>query len=132
MDQRALAMSLEEIRDMARNNPTHPFPYPDVRKLVAMDQERYEDLIVDLDMFFSDVAGFSSWGKGMLRWTHSKLLGARGTLEKPFFLRHPKYEPLAQLIDKTNVPALHAKMDFYEHLRSLLLVAITQALSMNP
>ena len=124
-----LLTSLEEIREMARRNPTHPFPYSDVRKLIAVDQKQYENLIVDLDLFFSDVAGFSSWGKGMLQWSHSRLQAARSQLEKPFFLKHPQYEPLARLIGETNLPALEAKMDFYEHLRILLLAAVTQALS---
>jgi hypothetical protein len=131
MDDRDLEMSLEEIREMARKNPTHPFPYPDIRKLVALDQERYDNLIGHLDMFFSEIAGLSSWGKGILRWPHSRLKEARSKLEKPFFVRHPQYSSLLPLVNQTNVPTLHAKLEFYEQLRKLLLVAVSQSLSRN-
>jgi len=98
-----------------------PFPYSGARKLRHDDGGIYEGLIPDLDLFASQIAGYCSWGKGILKWSEEKVDEAERTIGKSFFDKHPKYKPLEPLITEENTPDLHAWLTLQERIRSRLL-----------
>jgi hypothetical protein len=106
-----------------------PFPYADCRKLRREGGDRYEGLIPDLDMYFSDIAGYCSWGKRILKWPKEKVLEVRERLSKSFFEKHPQYKPLEAMITESNTPSLYTRLIACEKLRLKLLEILTRLLT---
>jgi YxiJ-like protein len=115
----AILRRLEEKRQ-------HPFPYDGCRKILRESDNRYENLIPDLDIYFSDIAGYCSWGKKILDWPKEKIQEAKERLEEDFFEKYPKYKPLEPMLTETNVPDLHAELALYETMRTKLLQLLTR------
>jgi hypothetical protein len=106
-----------------------PFPYADCRKLRRESGDRYEGLIPDLDMYFSDIAGYCSWGKRILKWPKEKILEVRERLSKPFFEKYPQYKLLEVMITESNTPHLYTKLKACEKLRLTLIEILNRLLS---
>jgi hypothetical protein len=103
-----------------------PFPYSDCRKLIGKEVKRYEDLTADLNMYFSTIAGYCSWGKRILKWSNDQVKEAEARLEKTFFEKYPQYGALKHLITEANTPDLYKEMTVYESMRALLLSVFSQ------
>jgi uncharacterized protein YecE (DUF72 family) len=98
-----------------------PFPYEGCRRAKAQDREGvFENLIPDLDLYFSDIAGYRSSGKRILRWSEEKLDEARQRLARTFFDRHPIYVSL-QSLRREDAPDLFERMHETERARVVLL-----------
>ena len=124
-----LSASAAELRRVCKEDLSRPFPYQDCRRVLAAANLSGDDLIPELDLYFSDVAGYCSWGKRLLRFSRSELLTARATLERSFFEKHPEYLPLAALINETDTPTLFADLKLHDELRGKLLALIATLLA---
>ncbi|HKO62976.1 MAG TPA: YxiJ family protein [Pyrinomonadaceae bacterium] len=112
---------LEEALRLVREDYRDPFPYADSRQLTVLDPERYENFITHLDLYFSEIAGYCSWGKGILKWPKQKVEEAEKKLSSSFFERYPGYQAIELLIDDTNTPTLCRKLRLYDRIRTTLL-----------
>lgn len=102
------------------------FPYADCRRLLREDERRYKDLIPDLDMYFSNIAGYCSWGGRISKWSKEKIRDVQERISKPFFQKHPQYKPLEPLITEISTPDLYARLVLLEKLRAELLELLSQ------
>lgn len=118
-----------ELRRICKEDLAKPFPYPDCRLVYAKGGKLADGLIPSLDLYFSDVAGYCSWGKRLLRFSQSELLAARATLTRSFFEKHPEYLPLKALINETETPTLFADLKLHDELRGRLLALIAALLA---
>lgn len=91
-----------------------PFPYEGLRQLLGEAEATYDGLIPDLDMYFSTIAGYCSWGSRLLKWDNEKVDQVIANLESGFFEKHPRYKPLESIITQ---PDLVAKLNIYETMR---------------
>lgn len=98
-----------------------PFPYDDCRVLLDGLGDDYEGFIPDLDVWCSSIAGYSSWGKRIVRWPEQKLRKARGLMSVGFFEEHPEYATLGRHITSETTPDLFDELRLYEGLRLRLL-----------
>lgn len=98
-----------------------PFPYDGCRKVKALDREGvFKNLIPDLDLYFSEVAGYRSSGKRMLRWPDEKLQAAHRCLSRSLFERYPMYNSL-QSLRREEAPDLYDCIRETERARVVLL-----------
>jgi hypothetical protein len=110
-----------ELRRLYESELCTPFPYSDASKLRREGGELYEGFIPDLDMHFSDIAGYCSWGGKILRWPKEKIDEARERLSRSFFERFPKYDSLQVVINELDTPALYKELQLHERMRRKLL-----------
>lgn len=97
------------------------FPYDGSRHLLQEVGGSYEDLIPDLDMYFSTIAGYCSWGERILKWPPEKIVEAQNRIAVSFFEKHPQYKPFEVAITESETPDLFAQMASYERMRTRLL-----------
>lgn len=122
------------FRRILEEELSKPFPYDDCRRVLAKagelaDGEIADGLIPDLDLYFSDIAGYCSYGKRLLSLPQNELTAARATLETSFFEQHPEYRVLASWINETETPVLFADLNRHEEVRVRLLELISYLLS---
>jgi hypothetical protein len=103
-----------------------PFPYAGCRKLYALVGEEAKDLIPDLDLYFSDLAGYCSRGSRVVKMSAREISHARKTASKSFFEVHPKYDSLRVFITEAGTPDLFRCLDLYKQLRVTLLEILDQ------
>jgi hypothetical protein len=97
------------------------FPYEGSRNLLREGGGSYEGLIPDLDVYFSTIAGYCSWGEKILKWPQEKIVEAQNRIAASFFEKHPQYKPLEVAITETKTPDLFAQMVSHEKMRTRLL-----------
>lgn len=97
-----------------------PFPYEGCRWLRREFAGELENLISDLDMWLSAIAGFSSGGQRLLNLPEDKVLSARGIMSLSFFDKHPEYAWLERHITESDTPDLYEKINLYEGMRRTL------------
>ena len=78
-----------EVEDRFNKGIHGPFPYDDCRTLLRVNPQKYEDLIPALDLFFSTVAGYGSWGSKLLQWSPGQIHKATENLADNFFEKNP-------------------------------------------
>jgi hypothetical protein len=98
-----------------------PFPYQGCRKVLGKEKSPLDDLIPDLDLFFSDIAGYCSWGHRIVNWTPEEMRNAYTKMSRSFFEIHPKYNSIRSSISESEVPDLHQAMMRYDSMRKALL-----------
>lgn len=108
----------ERLAALYRQRDQGPFPYEDIRKLVQKAGTHHEGLIPDLDLYFSTIVGYCSWGKRILNWDADKRHRALTYAKRGFFERHPEYKSLLPLIRESN---LSKQLDDTEEMRTALL-----------
>ena len=121
-----LIAQTERLTSIYREIARSSFPYDEVRKLLREHGTSSDELIPDLDLYFSTLAGYCSWGKRLLMWDDEKVQEARAYVALGFFDRHPEYEWLGPLIRRSN---LIKQLGTYDELRKglfTLLVALEQ------
>ena len=128
MNEYNLAESVE-IGRIYQEKLMAPFPYADCRHVRAQAGEQTEGLIPDLDLYFSDVAGYCSRGKRFLRLSKDELLAARKILARSFFEKHSEYLSLSAFINETDTPTLFADLKLHDELRVRLLAIISTLLT---
>jgi hypothetical protein len=97
------------------------FPYADCRWLASHEGQPVEDLIPELDMYFSNIAGYSSSASRLGERPASVLRKARKTLALNFFETYPSCERYSGLITSEKTPKLYEQMRIAEQLRLELL-----------
>ncbi|MGH9854253.1 MAG: YxiJ family protein [Blastocatellia bacterium] len=117
-----------ELRRVFKEDLSRPFPYQDCRKVFAEAGDHDEGFIPDLDLYWSDLAGYCSWGKGILGWPEEKLSEVKRNLEKSFLDRHPQHQKLVSLVTENQTPDLYGQMAQYEDIRATLLQLISELL----
>jgi hypothetical protein len=106
-----------KILDLYRSDCS-PFPYEGCRRLRReFADANLEDLIPHLDLWFSDVSGFASRGKSLLRLTPDQLSAARGMMSLVFYDKHPEYAWLDRHIGARNTPDLFDSLTLAEQMR---------------
>lgn len=116
---------LAELDAMGKSE-VRPFPYEDCRSLQREDP-RYAALIPDLDSYFSELAGYRSWGRRILAWPESKVEDVRRRLEMPFGERFAAYRDLQA--SSAEVSELRKALETAERTRTLLLALLDQVQS---
>jgi len=98
-----------------------PFPYAGCRKLYALVGEEAKDLIPDLDLYFSALAGYCSRGSRIVKMSAREISHAKKTANKSFFEMYPKYNSLGVFITEAGTPDLFRRLDLYKQMRVTLL-----------
>lgn len=117
---------LEILQSLYKTDLLNPFPYDDCRKLLAENAEGFEDLIPCLDLYFSEIAGFCSWGNRSLSWTDEKIKEIQQRLRQPFFTKFRKFKALKPFINEENTPKLYSQLLIHELMRLTLLDILSE------
>ncbi len=107
-----LIKELRELRMMDRN---YPFPYEGCGKIYEATGKRFKDLVPDLNTYFMDICGYSSWDYKIPKWSSEKAREVKKWMIKSFFEKHPMYHPIESLITEDNTPDLHRQFVIYEN-----------------
>jgi hypothetical protein len=102
----------------------HPFPYRGCRRLLKTTSQRtrrYEDLIPELDVYWSTLAGYCRGGRRIRRCSRETLLAAQAYASRSFFEAVPHYQRLERRITRRFVPDLYADLCHYDQMRHTLL-----------
>ena len=113
-----LAAEAEHLRARYQQSCQGPFPYEAVRTAVRKAGTSYDGLIPSLDLYFSTIVGYCSWGKQMLNWDSEKRKAAFTYASRSFFDRHPEYESLRPFIGDSD---LSTRLENIEEMRITLL-----------
>ena len=111
----------ETLGRLFEDDKKKPFPYEDCRKISVLGRVKPGDLIPDLDLYFSKLAGYCSWDGRILKWPHEKVAYVRKDISKSFFEKHPEYQPLRETITETVAPDLFSDLALHEEMRQTLL-----------
>ncbi len=112
---------VNELRRLYEEEDRGPFPYDDCRYLLQNNDERFEDLIPDLDTYFWGIARCCSSPWKLLKLSKEQLREIQGSLTTTFFEEYPQYRLLERQIDEVNTPDLHENLALYEKMRVMLL-----------
>jgi hypothetical protein len=108
---------LEELKTITESDVA-PFPYEGCRKLQQFAPEISGEIIPDLDVYLSELAGYRSWGKRILGWPDEKIENVQRRLQQSFLDRYPAYARLeAQIAAADDV---RRKLEIAEQTRSVL------------
>jgi len=98
-----------------------PFPYKDCYALQKREDNPCADFIPELDMCFSDIAGYCDSASRLGDRPTDELRRAKKTLAKSFFERFPSLARLESLITAEQTPRLFELMELSEKARLALL-----------
>lgn len=104
--------------DILSESDVRPFPYEACR-LLQRDDRRYATLIPDLDSYFSELAGYRSWGRRILGWPDEKIEHVRRWLERSFNERFPVYRHMQ--VSSADRSVLREALEIAERTRTVLL-----------
>jgi hypothetical protein len=107
--------------DALEKSDRGPFPYKGCRWLRAAVQGDYHDLIPCLDIYLSEVAGYRSWGKKILRWPDEKIAAVEARLGQSFFERFPAYSDLQSVLGSPEASDVSEALDNADQTRVMLL-----------
>jgi hypothetical protein len=116
-----LVAQAERLATLYKRSSESAFPYEKVRNLLQKAGVSSTSLIPDLDLYFSTLAGYCSWGKRLLTWDDEKVKKAKAYTTQGFFERHPEYSSLLPLIEKSD---LYHELEIYEEMRTALLALL--------
>ena len=97
-----------------------PFPYEGCRWLQGVLGERGHDLVPDLDEYLSEVAGYRSWGKKILKWSDEKITAIQARLTQSFFDRFPRYADLKPTLVSSQACDVRSALHSADQTRALL------------
>lgn len=109
------------LEELYKSSFKGPFPYRDCFFLADQLGLAREDLIPELDLFFAQIAGYSSSASSLAKRKPSELATARSVLSKQFFQRFPQLEVYESHINQIETPDLFRYMLVAEELRIGLL-----------
>jgi hypothetical protein len=121
MSNKSVKELIQDLQAHYREASNIRFPYEGSRNLLRQAAGNYEGLVPDLDMYFSTIAGYCSWGEKILNWPQEKILEAQNRIAVTFFAKHPQYKPLEAAITESDTPDLFAVMASHEKMRRSLL-----------
>lgn len=117
-----LISTAEQLTALYKQSAQGRFPYDDIRNLFRKAGTSYEGLVPDLDLYFSSIAGYCSWGKRILNWDTERRQKALTYASRSFFDRHPEYKSLMPFIEQSE---LSKQLDNIEEMRTTLLRVLT-------
>jgi len=127
MDRELIEAKLEEIRELSAE-AVAPFPYADCRLVTQGAEETITDLITDLDLWMSKIAGYGSRGRRLMRLSRAELRQIRDAVSLSFIEEHPQYVKLTLWLSQEGTPALSEDLDNYERIRLALSAVIDEML----
>jgi hypothetical protein len=116
------------IEHRFRSRPSKPFPYNDVELLIRSHRAA-KTIVVDLDIFFSAIAGYADSARALSVCDNKKLLKARRDVSRSFFELFPSNKPCQESITEESTPDLHAELRLAEELRGDLLLLLDRVLA---
>lgn len=114
-------MTGKQIEDLYNSQFLGPFPYEDCKRLAAAAKTPTGDLIPELDMYFSNIAGYSSSASRLMTRPESDLKRAKNSLASDLFETYPPLEHCRGFITSERTPGLYQKMQVAEELRLALM-----------
>jgi hypothetical protein len=111
--------------DALRKRDAGPFPYEGCRWLQAAARERHDGLIPDLDVYLSEVAGYRSWGKKILKWSDEKIAAVEQRLGQSFFERFPNHAALQPLVTSPKASDVRRALHNVDQTREVLIQLLT-------
>ncbi|MGI8885080.1 MAG: hypothetical protein ACR2IA_12635 [Pyrinomonadaceae bacterium] len=114
---------LKILQKLYRGDLLYPFPHSDCRKILS---EKDRDFIPCLDIYFSDIAGYCSWGKKILLWSYKEIAEAKNKLQNSFFQRFPAYSEVSLKINSKNTPQLYNQILIYDLMRLTLIDILSE------
>lgn len=112
--------SIDRLIEKLQQKDHYPFPSGDCRKLIP-DEGHRRNFVTALDLYFTDIAGYASWGIRIAKWSNNDIEKAGTRLQKSFFEQYPEFCELESLVTETNTPELSRVLGAYESIRELLL-----------
>ncbi len=110
-------LRVEEIIDFYWGVLHKPFPYEECRFLVQSDKDRFHDLVLDLDLYGSFIAGYSLSASKLGERAPRELSLAIVRLRQSFFEEHPEYSYLIPLVTEEGMPVLYLQLKTWEEIR---------------
>ena len=117
---------LKILQELYKTDFLRPFPIKDCRTLISENDENLSDFIPGLDVYFSDVAGYCSWGKRIETWSFEKVIETKEILRKGFFKRFPQFSKLESKITENKTPNLHSQMLITDLIRLTLFDVLSE------
>ena len=117
---------LKILQELYRGGLLYPFPHQDCRKIVSENEDDFEGFIPSLDIYFSDIAGFCSYGNRIKSWSMEEVEDAENQLNKSFFYRFPKFSELKIRINSKETPMLHNQLLIYDLMRLTLVDVLSE------
>ncbi len=111
----------EELKEMAKLQQSHPFPYADCRKIHDMSGNRDESFIPDLDTYFYDLWSVCHGINHLLRRPFSEIEAARQYFTVPLPERYVRYKPLFVLASQESTPDLYHRLEECARMKQKLL-----------
>jgi len=102
------------------------FPHRDCDKLYDQVGKQAQDLVPDLDLYTTYIAGYCSRGNRLVRLKGQELVDAKKTASKSFFEEYPQYASLKPLVTESFTPDLIRYLNSYEEMRVVLLKILDQ------
>lgn len=116
-----LEEKLKILGKLYKSEFLHPFPHQDCRK-ISSD----ENFVPSLDLYFSDIAGYCSWGIRIKKWDGEKIEIAKKQLQNSFFQRFVGFSELKLKINEKQTPQLFNQMLIYDLMRLTLLDILSE------
>jgi hypothetical protein len=114
----------EALARVYKEELLHAFPYDDLGAVKDWGGSKYSDIIPALDLYWSRIAGYSSWGKRMLQWDSERRAAVRSDCSMSFFDKHPEFSELRFVLDL--FPVLKRDLELYESARKRVLKIVAK------
>ncbi len=117
----------EQIESLEKSGFGGPFPYKDCSLISHLCGVETAELIPELDLFFGDIAGWSSSATRLDQGPIQELLKAQSWLSKGgFFERRPHLAVCRDAITPEETPDLFRPMHVAEELRISLMLLLNE------
>lgn len=116
-----LEEKLKILGKLYKSEFLQPFPHQDCRK-ISSD----ENFVPSLDLYFSDIAGYCSWGVKIKKWDGEKIEIAKRHLQNSFFQRFVGFSELKLKINEKQTPQLFNQKLIYDLMRLTLLDILSE------
>jgi hypothetical protein len=115
-----------DIERFFKSALNHPFPYEDCRWVAAHSNLNVEELIPDLDLYDSNIAGYASSATRLRSRSPEQLREGLRSLQKDFFSTFPSCAICRDSITPERTPQLHSRLETLETIRLALLPLFEQ------
>ena len=122
---------LKILQKLYKTDFLRPFPIKDCRVILSESDAKFSDFVPSLDVYFSDVAGYCSWGKRIENWSFEKIIEAKHILRKSFFQRFSKFSVLESKISENKTPNLHSQLLITDLMRLTLVDVLSEIETRN-
>ena len=119
-----LVLHLAKLYEQAHS---HKFPNSGCKFVSRVGGVPWEDIIPDLDLHFSNIADYCSWGKKVLAWPTAKVISVRRQIECSFIEKHPHLLSAWSAVSEENTPDLCESLAVHEEMR-LTLISLLNAI----